>query len=142
ILDALICNGGGIYLGIKAYEYLKMKLYNWRGISKLMHVLGQFTPHDWPEFDWRPTASLKRWLAMLLITYFLFLVELGTFYLKFILWIPPLHFLCVIRLFFFLLADGVAMREVFEYLDNRECKKIWSTIMGFNSYYSNRSIKV
>ncbi|CAF3139138.1 unnamed protein product [Rotaria sp. Silwood2] len=88
-----------------------------------MHVLGQFTPHDWPEFDWRPTASLKRWLAMLLITYFLFLVELGTFYLKFILWIPPLYFLCVIRLFFFLLADGVAMREVFEYLDNREYQR-------------------
>lgn len=88
-----------------------------------MRVLGQFTPHDWLEFDWRPTASLKRWLAMLLITCFLLLVELGTFYLKFILWIPPPHFLCIFRLFFFLLAGAVAMREMFEYLDNRECKK-------------------
>ena len=88
-----------------------------------MRVLGQFTPHDWLEFDWRPTSSLKRWLAMLAITTSLFLVELGTFYLKFILWIPPPHPLCLARLFFFLLAGGVAMREVFEYMDNSQCKK-------------------
>ena len=88
-----------------------------------MRVLGQFTPHDWLEFDWRPTSSLKRWLAMLLITCMLFLVELGTFYLKFILWIPPPHFLCLARLLFFLLAGGVAMREVFEYMDNSQCKR-------------------
>ena len=91
--------------------------------GKVMRVLGQFTPHDWLEFDWRPTASLKRWLATLFIVCFLFLIELGTFYLKFILWIPPSHFLCVSRLLFFLLAGGVSMREVFEYLDNPQCKK-------------------
>lgn len=32
ILDAIICNGGGIYLGMKTCEYLKMKPYNWRGL--------------------------------------------------------------------------------------------------------------
>jgi phosphatidylserine synthase 2 len=89
----------------------------------MMRLLGQFTPHDWLEFDWRPTASLKRWLAMLFLTCFLFLIELGTFYLKFILWIPPPHFLCLSRLLFFLLAGGVSMREMFEYLDNPLCKK-------------------
>ncbi|CAF0783183.1 unnamed protein product [Adineta steineri] len=130
ILDALICNSGGIYLGMKTCEYLKMKRYNWRGLwtiptvrGKIMRAIGQFTPHDWLEFDWRPTASLKRWLAMLFITCFLFLIELGTFYLKFILWIPPPHYLCLSRLLFFLLAGGVAMREMFEYLDNPQCKK-------------------
>ncbi|CAF3735743.1 unnamed protein product [Rotaria sp. Silwood1] len=130
VLDALICNGGGIYMGMKTCEYLKIKPYNWRGMwtiptvrGKIMRVLGQFTPHDWLEFDWRPTASLKRWLATLLITCFLLLVDLGTFYLKFILWIPPPHFLCGIRLFLFFPACGVAVRETFEYLDNRECKK-------------------
>ncbi|CAF1529748.1 unnamed protein product, partial [Didymodactylos carnosus] len=130
ILDALICNGGGIYLGLKTCEYLKMKPYNWRGMwkiptvrGKIMRVLGQFTPHDWLEFSWRPQSSLKRWCAMLGIITMLFLAELGTFYLKFILWIPPPHLLCLGRLLFFLLAGGVAMREVFEYLDNSECKK-------------------
>ena len=88
-----------------------------------MRVLGQFTPHDWLEFDWRPTASLKRWLAILIIACLLLLAELGTFYLKFILWIPPPHFLCIARLLFFLLAGAVSMREAFEYLDNPQCKK-------------------
>jgi phosphatidylserine synthase 2 len=88
-----------------------------------MRVLGQFTPHDWIEFDWRPTASLKRWIGILFLTCFLFLSELGTFYLKFILWIPPSHFLCLSRLLFFLLAGGVSIREMFEYLDNPRCKK-------------------
>lgn len=32
ILDAIICNGAGIYLGMKTCEYLKMKTYNWRGL--------------------------------------------------------------------------------------------------------------
>jgi len=91
--------------------------------GKIVRVLGQFTPHDWLEFNWRPTASLKRWLAMLFLTCFLFLIELGTFYLKFILWVPPPHFLCLARLLFFLLAGGVSMREMFEYLDNPQCKK-------------------
>ncbi|CAF4579980.1 unnamed protein product, partial [Rotaria magnacalcarata] len=91
--------------------------------GKMMRVFGQFTPHDWFEFDWRRAASLKRWLALLLITRFLFLVELGTFYLKFILWIPPSHFLCLSRLLFFLLGGGVSMCEMFECLDNRTCKR-------------------
>jgi phosphatidylserine synthase 2 len=60
---------------------------------------------------------------MCFITIFLFLIELGTFYLKFILWIPPPHFLCLSRLLFFLLAGGVSMREMFEYLDNPRCKR-------------------
>ena len=91
--------------------------------GKMMRVLGQFTPHDWLEFDWRPTASLTRWLVVLLVIFFLFLIELGTFYLKFILWIPPPHFLCLARLLFFLLAGGVSIRETFEYLDNPQCKR-------------------
>lgn len=30
-----------------------------------MRVAAQFTPYSWTDFDWRPTSSLKRWLAML-----------------------------------------------------------------------------
>jgi len=85
--------------------------------------LGQFTPHDWLEFDWHPTKSLTRWLGVLFLICFLFLIELGTFYLKFILWIPPSHYFCIARLLFFLLIGAVSIREIFEYLDNPQCKK-------------------
>ena len=46
------------------------------------------------------------------------LAELNTFYLKFILYIPPPHFLCLGRLVFFLFLGAVVMRETFEFLDN------------------------
>jgi len=50
---------------------------------------------------------------------FQFLVaELNTFTLKFVLWIPPPHFLCLGRLVFFLFWGAVTMREVFQFLDD------------------------
>ena len=32
IMDALVCNGLGIYLGMKTLNYLSMKRYHWRGM--------------------------------------------------------------------------------------------------------------
>ena len=110
---------------MKTCDYFSMKPYNWRGMwniptfkGKLLRVVTQFTPHDWIIFDWRVTSSLKRWLSMLAIIAIFFLAELATFYLKFILWIPPPHYLCLGRLIFIWLAGAAAMRESFEYLDN------------------------
>ena len=31
-MDVMVCNGLGIYLGIKTLDYLKMKPYHWRGM--------------------------------------------------------------------------------------------------------------
>ena len=31
-MDALVCNGLGIYLGMKTLNYLSMKPYHWRGM--------------------------------------------------------------------------------------------------------------
>ena len=51
--------------------------------------------------------------------YFQFLLaELNTFYLKFVLWIPPEHYLCLTRLVFFLFMGAAALREGFQYLDD------------------------
>ena len=121
----MVCNGLGIYLGMKTCEYFEMKPYNWRGLwntptikGKLQRIVNQFGPYNWIKYDWQPTASLKRWLYMVCILAFFFTAELGTFYLKFILWIPPPHFLCLGRLILMWLCGAVAMRESFEYLDN------------------------
>ena len=32
LADALICNGGGIYFGMRTLDYLSMKPYHWRGM--------------------------------------------------------------------------------------------------------------
>ncbi|GFO03340.1 phosphatidylserine synthase 2, partial [Plakobranchus ocellatus] len=67
IMDALVCNGGGIYVGMKTLNWLSMKPYHWRGMwniptysGMLKRVAAQFTPYSWTDYDWKPTASLKR----------------------------------------------------------------------------------
>lgn len=116
---------------MKTCEYFEMKPYNWRGLwniptfkGKIKRIVTQFSPYNWVSYEWRPTASLKRWLFMIVLISLFFIAELATFYLKFILWIPPPHFLCLGRLIFMWLVGAVAMRESFEYLDNTYVKII------------------
>ena len=110
ILDVIICNGGGTILGIYTLRYLSMKAYNWRGLyeiptfrGKIKRFFGQFSPHGWIEFTWNPLSSFERWVAILCITILFLITELNTFYLKFVLWVPPNHILNPIRLLFILL---------------------------------------
>jgi phosphatidylserine synthase 2 len=118
-------------MGMKTCEYLSIKPYNWRGIKniptlkgKLVRCLSQFSPHSWIEYNWRPMASLKHWIIVLTIVFVYNLAEVGTFYLKLILWIPPDHFLCLGRVIFLLLCSSVAMREGYEYLTNPKCQRL------------------
>lgn len=81
--------------------------------------------------------SFTRWMAMLGVIFavsktrfhslfyklfffaFKFLLgELNWFYLKFVFWVPPSHWLNIIRLVLFLGAGAVSMRETFQYLDD------------------------
>jgi phosphatidylserine synthase 2 len=131
ILDFLVCNGLGIYLGMKTCDYFSLKIFNWRGLwniptfkGKLTRIVTQFGPYSWMPYDWRPADSLKRWAYMIVIVIFFLLAELNTFYLKTVLWIPPPNLLVLGRLTFIWFIGAVAMRESFEYLDNPNCKKM------------------
>ncbi|KAK3103672.1 hypothetical protein FSP39_020900 [Pinctada imbricata] len=139
-MDAILCNGLGIYLGMKTLNYLSMKPYQWRGMwniptysGKMKRFALQFTPYSWTDFDWRPLSSLSRWIAMLCVIAIFLLAELNTFYLKFVLWVPPEHYLCLTRLAFFLFMGAAGMRETFQYLDDPNCKKFgrqsWLTLI-------------
>ncbi|XP_066275656.1 phosphatidylserine synthase 2-like [Branchiostoma lanceolatum] len=130
IMDVLICNGLGIWCGMKTVEYLKMKPYHWRGLwhiptyrGKMRRMVAQFTPYNWTSFDWKPTLSLKRWLAVLGIITMWLLAELNAFYLKTILWIPPPNLINWARLGMYVPAAAVAFRETFQFLDDPTCKK-------------------
>ncbi|XP_017461940.1 PREDICTED: phosphatidylserine synthase 2-like, partial [Rhagoletis zephyria] len=131
IMDALLCNGLGIYLGMHSLKYLSMKPYDWRGLwniptyrGKLKRIVAQFGPHSWVQFDWRPFSSFDRWLATILIVIASLVAELNTFYLKYVLWLEPPHMLNLLRLILFIFSGAVALRETFQYLDDPECKKI------------------
>jgi len=71
-MDIIVCNGMGIWLGMRTLDYLSWKKYHWRGIwnlpsyrEKFQRLAAQFTPYSWTDFEWKPTLSLKRWCAML-----------------------------------------------------------------------------
>ena len=40
-------------------------LWSHEGFSAFNRLAAQFTPYSWTDFEWKPTLSLKRWLAML-----------------------------------------------------------------------------
>nr|XP_053635031.1 phosphatidylserine synthase 2-like [Cherax quadricarinatus] len=72
IMDALLCNGLGIYCGLQSLKYFSMKTYHWRGLwniptyrGKLRRIMAQFGPYVWVDYDWKPLSSLGRWFSML-----------------------------------------------------------------------------
>ncbi|XP_004851784.1 phosphatidylserine synthase 2 isoform X1 [Heterocephalus glaber] len=125
LMDVLVCNGLGIYCGMKTLEWLSLKTYKWQGLwniptykGKMKRIAFQFTPYSWVRFEWKPASSLRRWLAVCGIILVFLLAELNTFYLKFVLWMPPEHYLVLLRLVFFVNVGGVAMREIYDFMDD------------------------
>uniref|UniRef100_A0A8C0CZW9 Phosphatidylserine synthase n=1 Tax=Balaenoptera musculus TaxID=9771 RepID=A0A8C0CZW9_BALMU len=130
IMDVLVCNGLGIYCGMKTLEWLSLKTYKWQGLwniptykGKMQRIVFQFTPYSWVRFEWKPASSLRRWLAVCGIILVFLLAELNTFYLKFVLWLPPEHYLVLLRLVFFVNVGGVAMREIYDFMDDPKLHK-------------------
>ncbi|CAN0424427.1 unnamed protein product [Lampetra fluviatilis] len=130
IMDVILCNGLGIYCGMKILEWLSMKTYSWQGLwciptykGKIKRMAFQFTPYSWVRFEWKPASSLQRWLAVCGLIFMFLLAELNTFYLKFVMWMPPEHYLVLLRLIFFVNVGGVAMREVYDFMDDPRFNK-------------------
>ncbi|XP_058858030.1 phosphatidylserine synthase 2 isoform X1 [Acipenser ruthenus] len=125
LMDVVFCNGFGIYCGMKTLKWLSMKTYQWQGLwniptykGKIKRIAFQFTPYSWVKFEWKPASNLRRWLAVCGIIFVFLLAELNTFYLKFVLWMPPEHCLVLLRLVFFVNVGGVAMREIYDFMDD------------------------
>ncbi|KAJ1968739.1 hypothetical protein H4R35_006344 [Dimargaris xerosporica] len=123
ILDVLVCNWLGIYIGMKTCEYFEMKQYSWRGIwqistyrGKIQRTAAQFTPHSWTKFEWGPTKSFRNYLGVLVVVMVILVCELNAFYLKYLLWIPPEHPLVTYRLIIMFLFGIPSCREAYDYL--------------------------
>ncbi|KAL4622659.1 phosphatidylserine synthase 2-like [Arapaima gigas] len=91
--------------------------------GKIKRIAFQFTPYSWVNFEWKPASNLRRWLAVCGIIFMFLLAELNTFYLKFVLWMPPEHYLVLLRLVFFVNVGGVAMREIYDFMDDPKFHK-------------------
>ncbi|PLW20814.1 hypothetical protein PCANC_06801 [Puccinia coronata f. sp. avenae] len=128
ILDVLICNWGGLWLGMKTCEWLRVSPFSWRGLRPVVsdgsstsrrkaakYAAQQFTPHDWTEFRWEGTKRFRNYISTVaLLTVFL-LSELNVFYLKSLLWLAPEHPIVILRLAAMFLWALPAVREFYDY---------------------------
>lgn len=122
ILDVLICNGLGIWCGLKICKMLEMREYKWASIrdissttGKLKRAVLQFTPVSWTTVRWldpaqRTKSTYMRFLSVSQLVVFWQITELNTFFLKHIFEMPPSHPVVSIRLIFIGLIVAPSVR--------------------------------
>lgn len=126
ILDILIANGGGIYLGYLTCSFCEMKQYHW-GMGKdtrqangrfsaLSRSATQLTPFSWKVYKWDVFSSSKNFISTLWYVVFVNLVDLSNFYLKFILWVPASHWTLFIRVNFWACLAVVSTGEYYDFI--------------------------
>ena len=125
VLDVLVCNNIGIITGLWTVKYFGGQQYDWRGISqqptyvdKAKRSLMQFLPYSWDRFEWRVFSSPVRFIECLVPVLIFLLFELHAFFLKFVLWIPPLNPLNTIRLLILLGMGLPATREYYNFIES------------------------
>ena len=92
ILDVVVCNGGGIWLGMIVGQFLELRRYRWESVleidsrkKKFKRCLLQFTPESWGRMDWihgNYRHPIGRTLALFIIMMLWQIVELNTFFSK------------------------------------------------------------
>ena len=141
ILDVLICNGLGIWIGMKICQYFEMRTYNWESVKdiqsttgKIRRVVLQFTPASWTTVRWLdPHSSNMRIIAVTELVLFWQVTELNTFFLKHIFEAPPGHWLniCRITLIGFIVAPSV--RQFYCYVTDTSCKRVGTQCWVFGA---------
>ncbi|KAG9069550.1 hypothetical protein KI688_010453 [Linnemannia hyalina] len=123
ILDVLVCNWLGIYLGVKTCEYFEMKQYSWQGLAeiptlkgKMKRTMQQFTPKSWTKFEWDSTKSFKSYATVI------FILTMT------LLWLPPAHPINIARIFSYFMFGIPGVREAYQYLHDPFGPQAWLLI--------------
>lgn len=132
ILDVLICNGLGIWVGLKICKHLEMREYKWVSIrdihstsGKIKRAVLQFTPGSWTHVRWLdPTCTYMRFFALCQLVIFWQVSELNTFFLKHIFEMPPSHILVVGRLVLIAVIVAPSVRQYYSYVTDTQCKRV------------------
>eukprot|EP01012_Entosiphon_sulcatum_P050279 TRINITY_DN6906_c0_g1_i1.p1 TRINITY_DN6906_c0_g1~~TRINITY_DN6906_c0_g1_i1.p1 ORF type:complete len:498 (-),score=110.01 TRINITY_DN6906_c0_g1_i1:6-1445(-) len=134
IVDIIVCNGLGMWLGLKTCEFFAAKKYEWVGLRKLPTYSGkvarlvkQFSPIDWVAYEWEIFVSFKRFLYVSFLAVMFNIVDNNAFFLKFILWLPPTHPLNPARLFLWFFLGTVGIREWYQFMTDPNCKRLGTT---------------
>ncbi|XP_048590474.1 phosphatidylserine synthase 1 isoform X2 [Nematostella vectensis] len=132
VLDVLICNGLGIHFGLYVCKKLEMRNYHWESIKdihstsgKITRAVMQFTPVSWTHVRWMdPKCSYMRYFAISQLLIVSQVVELNTFFLKHILYIPTRHWLNWSRIFLISLVVAPSLRQYYSYVTDTRSKRV------------------
>ncbi|NWI44131.1 PTSS1 synthase, partial [Picathartes gymnocephalus] len=132
ILDILLCNGGGIWLGMVVCRFLEMRTYHWASFKdihtttgKIKRAVLQFTPASWTYVRWfDPKSSFQRVAGIYLFMIIWQLTELNTFFLKHIFVFQASHPLSWGRILFIGIITAPTVRQYYAYLTDTQCKRV------------------
>ncbi|XP_036326556.1 phosphatidylserine synthase 1-like isoform X3 [Rhagoletis pomonella] len=132
ILDVIVCNGLGIWVGLKICKALEMREYKWASIKdissttgKIKRVVLQFTPESFTSIRWLdPKSTAMRFAAVCQLVIFWQVTELNTFFIKHIFEMPPDHYLVIGRLVFIGLFVAPSVRQYYTYVTDTRCKRV------------------
>ena len=141
LLDVLICNTGGMLIGMWLLQRLNAKEYRWIALKeiptmkgKAKRLLGQLGPRSFERYNWNVFQSCTRFCQVAGILALMLLQELNCFTMKAILQMQPEYHLVTARLALWALLATSCLRELYEYMTNPYIKRIgttaWVTILG------------
>ncbi|KAM8841708.1 phosphatidylserine synthase 1 isoform 1-T2 [Spinachia spinachia] len=141
ILDILLCNGGGIWLGMTACRFLEMRTYHWASIKEIHSTTGkikravlQFTPASWTYVRWfDPKSSFQRLTGIYLFMILWQLTELNTFFLKHIFIFQASHPLSWCRILLLGIITAPTVRQYYAYLTDTRCKRVGTQCWVFGA---------
>ncbi|XP_043993871.1 phosphatidylserine synthase 1 [Gambusia affinis] len=141
ILDILLCNGGGIWLGMTACRFLEMRIYRWGSTKKIHSTTGkikravlQFTPASWTFVRWfDPNSSSQRLAGIYLFMILWQLTELNTFFLKHIFVFQVSHPLSWCRILLIAVITAPTVRQYYAYLTDTRCKRVGTQCWVFGA---------
>ncbi|KAM4725863.1 phosphatidylserine synthase 1 isoform 2-T2 [Anableps anableps] len=141
ILDILLCNGGGIWLGMTVCFFLEMRTYRWASIKEIHSTTGkikravlQFTPASWTFVRWfDPKSSFQRLAGIYLFMILWQLTELNTFFLKHIFVFQASHPLSWCRILLVGIITAPTVRQYYAYLTDTQCKRVGTQCWVFGA---------
>uniref|UniRef100_A0A3Q1GWV9 Phosphatidylserine synthase n=1 Tax=Acanthochromis polyacanthus TaxID=80966 RepID=A0A3Q1GWV9_9TELE len=141
ILDILLCNGGGIWLGMTVCHFLEMRTYRWASIKSIHTTTGkikravlQFTPASWTFVRWfDPKSSFQRLAGIYLFMILWQLTELNTFFLKHIFIFQASHPLSWCRILLVGVITAPTVRQYYAYLTDTQCKRVGTQCWVFGA---------
>ncbi|CAD6187929.1 unnamed protein product [Caenorhabditis auriculariae] len=132
VLDILLCNGLGIWLGLKICHFFEMRNYHWESIKdidsgrgRFKRVVLQFTPESWSKWEWSAINDVvRRTFAVYLFVIVWLMTELNTFFLKHIFAIDTQHPVVFWRIILIAFISAPSIKQYYLYATDPLVKRL------------------